>query len=339
MFDFQATLKWVTAVLTDPGNAAAAYRETVPGWQQSFLQLPLPLYVGAYVIAGIVALITGGTFMYGGISFGVFIFALLWGLAWTFVIAFIFDFLAGTFGGKRNFDAAYAVVALAIVPSAAGTAISPLPWIGWLISLAASIYSLMLAYRFLPLYLEIPEASRVKHFAVSIIAAIVVNLFVSLTVGSMFAPSLMQNTAFDGSGESTSTGILGGFERQANVVDAATKDVYDPPSNGEVSGKQMQAYVDVLRKTQALRERLGESMKGMEDKEPSLSDVFSGVGGAVRLGTAEMEVVKTAGGNWAEHQWVKGQLETARIQQDLNDTTQHNYELFLEYQDEIERYD
>ena len=339
MFDIQATLKWVTAVLTDPTSASEAYRAAGPGWQQSFLQLPLPLYVGAYVIASIVALITGGSFLYGGLSFGFFVFALAWGLAWTFVIAFIFDFLAGTFGGKRNFDASYGVVALAIIPSAAGTAISPLPWIGWLISLAASIYSLMLAYRFLPLYLEIPEASRVKHFVVSIIAALVVNLVVSLTIGSLFAPTLMQNATFDGSGESVGGGMLGGFERQANLVDAAGKDAYNPPSDGEISGEQMQSYIDVLRKTKALRERLGESMKVMEEKEPSLSDVFSGVGGAVRLGTAEMEVVKTGGGNWAEHQWVKSQLETARIQQDLNDTTEHNYELFLRYQEEIEQFD
>jgi hypothetical protein len=50
-----------------------------------------------------------------------------------------------------------------------------------------------------------------------------------------------------------------------------------------------------------------------------------------------MEVVKTAGGNWAEHQWVKAQLETARIQKDLNETTAHNYGLFQEFQSEIER--
>jgi hypothetical protein len=75
----------------------------------------------------------------------------------------------------------------------------------------------------------------------------------------------------------------------------------------------------------------------MEDKEPSLTDVFGGVGDAIRLSTAEMEVVKTAGGNWAEHHWVKAQLETARIQKDLNETTAHNYGLFQEFQSEIER--
>jgi hypothetical protein len=117
---------------------------------------------------------------------------LIWALAWTFVMAFIFDYLAGVFDGKRNFDAAYAVVALAIVPAAIGSAIGPLPLIGWLINLAASIYSLMLAYRFIPTFLEVPEASRTKHFALSIVAAIVVNIVVTFTIGSMFLPSFTQ---------------------------------------------------------------------------------------------------------------------------------------------------
>ena len=54
------------------------------------------------------------------------------------------------------------------------------------------------------------------------------------------------------------------------------------------------------------------------------------------MSTAEMEVVKSAGGNWAEHQWVRSQIEVARIQQDLNEATEHNYNLFLKYQNEIE---
>jgi hypothetical protein len=48
-----------------------------------------------------------------------------------------------------------------------------------------------------------------------------------------------------------------------------------------------------------------------------------------------MEVVKTGGGNWAEHQWVKEQLRVARIQKDINDAVAHNYELYLEFEDEL----
>ncbi len=339
MFDINATLKWVTAVLTDPNAAAASYREASASWQQSALQLTVPLYVAAFVVAAVLALITGGSLLMGSLSFNVLIFSILWSIGWTFVIAFIFDFLSGTFGGKRNFDAAYGTVALAIVPAAAGAAIAPLPWLGWLISLAASIYSLVLAYRFLPVFLEIPETARVKHFVVSIIAALVINILVISVFGSVFAPSMMnQGTMGTSSSPSpVSTGVFGGLERQADFAEAAANDTYQPPVDGELTRAQVGNYVATLEKTRELKDRLSKSLEGMEDKEPSLTDVFSGVGDAIRLSTAEMEVVKTAGGNWAEHQWVKAQLETARIQKDLNETTAHNYGLFQEFQSEIER--
>lgn len=339
MFDIQATIRWVTAILKDPQAAATDYRESAAGWQQSFMQITLPVYVAASVVGLVVALITGGTFMFGSLSVGVFVFSLLWSLGWTFVVAFIFDYLAGVFDGNRGYDAAYAVVALAIIPSAAGSAIAPVPWVGWLIGLAASIYSLVLAYRFIPTFLGVPDTSRAKHFIVSIIAAIVVNLIVSVTVGSMFAPSMVLGDIEVGTRDSVSTGLFGGFERQVNFTEAAANDRYEPPADGKVSEAQMEQYVDVMLKTRSLQARLGESLEGMDDEDVSISDVFGGISGAVRLGTAEMEVVKTGGGNWAEHQWIKGQIEVARIQQDLNDTTSHNYQLFVEYQGEIESKD
>ncbi len=268
MFDLQNTVKWATAVFTTPDTVAASYKDTSADWQQSFIQLTLPVYVAAYLVAAIVALVTGGSFMLGSFTFGVFVFSLIWSLGWTFVIAFIFDYLAGVFDGKRDFNAAYAVVALSIVPSAAGSAVAPLPWLGWLISLGAGIYSLMLAYRFLPVFLEVPELSRVKHFVLSIVAALVVNVIVSATLGSMFATSMISSMVVDDPSESNSSGIFGGFERQASFVDAASNDTFDPPSDGKLTDRQVRTFVDMLRKTEALQDRLGQSLKDMENEEP-----------------------------------------------------------------------
>ena len=92
-------------------------------------------------------------------------------------------------------------------------------------------------------------------------------------------------------------------------------------------------------KTKALRARLTAKFESIEEEEASMSDILGGMGDAMRLSTAEMEVVKTRGGNWAEHMWVKNQIETARVQQDLNDTVKHNYALFLEYQEQIEQHE
>lgn len=73
-------------------------------------------------------------------------------------------------------------------------------------------------------------------------------------------------------------------------------------------------------------------------KEPSLTDIVGGIGDFTRATSAEQEVVKTAGGNWKEHLWVKNAIETARVQQDINDAVAHNYALFQEYQEEIEAF-
>jgi len=342
VFDIQATIQWATAVLQDPDGACVRYRDTGATWQQTFFQLTLPLYVLAFIVSGLLALIGGGSMLYGSLSVSVFVFSSLWTLGWTFVIAYIFDYFAGTFGGVRGFDRAYAVVGLAIVPAAAGTALAPLPWIGWLLSLAASIYSFYLAYRFLPVFLDIPQASRNRHYVVSVLVSLLVNVVVSVVFLAVLAPSMIEQMSTEQTSTSSggvSTGLFGGLERQASIAESAGLDTWDPPANGELTDAQVRAYADVLKKTRMLRDRLGSTLQGIEEKEASVSDVLNGVGDAMRMSTAEMEVVKTAGGNWAEHQWVREQLEVARIHQDLNDAVAHNYALFQKYRSEIETYE
>jgi hypothetical protein len=54
------------------------------------------------------------------------------------------------------------------------------------------------------------------------------------------------------------------------------------------------------------------------------------------MNTIELEIVKSAGGNWAEHEWVKNTLRTAYIQKDINEAVAHNYALYQEYEDELQ---
>lgn len=339
MFDIQVTIKWVTDVLKDPGSAASDYKQSAPPWKQSFVQITLPVYVAGSLFGYILALISGGSFLYGGVGLGLLLLNLLWSLGWTFVIAFIFDYLAGMFDGRRNFDAAYAIVALAIIPAALGTGLGPLPWIGWVISLAASIYSLMLAYRFIPVFLEVPTDARVKHFAISIVAALLVNIVVTVSLGPLFAPAIL-NSYSDRLGDTTTDlGVLGGLERQVGFAEQAAGDTYDPPSDGKLSEHQVERYTEVLKKTGLLRERLTKRFEDIDEDNVSFADLFGGVNDVVRISTAEMEVVKTAGENWAEHLWVRNQIEVARVQRDISDAVKHNYELFQEFRDGIERYD
>jgi hypothetical protein len=339
-FDINETVRWVTGVVTDPHDTARAYQQTEAPWLRTFLQITLPVYVAAAVAGFLLSWMFGRPFMYGAVAGAPFLFlvSMVWSLAFVFVVVFIFDFFAGVFQGKRNYDAAFAALSLAMIPAVLGGILSPLPWLGWLIGFAAAIYGLVLAYQFIPVFMTVPEDKRVVHFIVSLLVAFLVNILVSGALVAMYGPSIEDYSRGVEHSAPERTGILGDFERQADFAEQAAQDRYDPPSDGRLTEAQVVTYARNLQRTAELRHRLGGRFQEMDEESPSFGDLFSGVRDAVRLGTAEMEVVKGAGGNWKEHQWVKNQLEIARVQRDGSRAIEHNYELFLEYRDEIEPY-
>ncbi len=296
--------------------------------------------MGASLVGFVLSWLFDRPFMFGALAGAPFWFliSLIWSVAYVFVVTWIFDFFAGVFNGSRNYDAAFAALSLAMVPAVLGGMLSPLPWLGWLIGLAAAIYGLVLAWQFIGIFMTVPEDKRALHFIVSLLVAFVLNIVVGGIIGFAFAPDLAD---FADSPTTTTTGggVFGDFERQANVAEMAAQDTYQPPVDGRLSEAQVATFVRTLQRTWELRERLGKQLESIEEEGPSLGDIFSGVGDAMRLGTAEMEVVKTAGGNWAEHQWVRNQIEIARIQQDGSPAIEHNYRLFQEYREQIERYE
>ncbi|MEQ8485619.1 MAG: Yip1 family protein [Pseudomonadales bacterium] len=340
VFDVRNTMRWVVGALRDPDGTALAYRGEHAPWQRTFLGIAVPLLLASAVVGVLLGWLSGRATLFGLMPGpqGWMVLALAWSVGYVLVAALLFDVLAGVFGGDRDFDAAVATVTLALVPAALASALNPLPWIGWLIGLAGGIYSLVLAWRFVPVLMNVPEERRAPHFVASVASVVVANLLVAGLFGWLLAPSLQPIAADEP--VTAGTGVFGNLERQAQFAELASRDTYDPPRNGRLIERQVREYVRVLERTAALRERLTEPYRGEEEGgELSLRDLVGGVGVAVRVGTAEMEVVKSGGGNWAEHQWVRNQLETARVQRDGNRTIEHNYALFRKYQDEIERFE
>jgi len=269
------------------------------------------------------------------------------------IVVLVFNFLAGVFKGTANFSRAFAAVSLAVIPAwVAGAVAGLIPYLGFLIALAGGIMSLVFLYRIMPLALGVPDDKRVVHFVVSLVAVIIINMVIGLTLGLGNAGNQYRSSGYSADekspGRTASSGVVGEAMRQAELVDAASADRYDPPSDGELDEDQVEEYVTVLRKTRAIHaeyaekmEKLAAEMKAKEDagETPSLSDfgkMYSGVGGVMSANNAEMEVVKSAGGNWAEHEWVKQQLRTAKIQQgEGSDAIEHNYKLYEKYEDEL----
>jgi len=354
MFDPARTLQLVKGALFDPEATWRAYLGEAGDWKKTALLLTGPLIVAAAIVAYLLGFLGGGPFGFRPTLVSTLL-GIVSGAIAIVVVTLIFSGLAGAFGGKHNFALGLAATTLAFVPGYVGQALSSVPWIGWLLSLGLAIYALVLLWRIIPIYLEVPAGKRAAHYIVSLIVSIVAMLVISAVVGGGMLGRGM-NPGFGGmagrTGASSSassgtssgaTGLFGGLARQGELMSAAEEDRYDPPGSGEVSEAQVEELIRVMQRTrEAVAERQARleemSKRADQGERPSLSDlgaIVSGVTQAAGLGTVEIEIVKSAGGNWAEHQWVKESLRNAWLQKDINDTIAHNYALYQEHEDEL----
>ncbi|MDX1554955.1 MAG: hypothetical protein R3212_02920 [Xanthomonadales bacterium] len=224
------------------------------------------------------------------------------------------------------------------------------PWIGWLITLAGGILALVFLYRIIPLALGVPEDKRVVHFIASLVCVFIINFIVAAVLGAGTVSRDFSSTGYgrDDGAPVFGSGMLGEMERQGRLIEAAQADRYEPPSDGKVSEAQAEAYVSVLKKTRSLQEEYAADMnklsEELEAKEKAgtlspadLARAYSGMGTAFSANNAEMEIVKTAGGNWAEHQWVKEQLRIAHVQRgEGSEALEHNYEMYQDYVENLD---
>ncbi len=314
-------------------------------WQHTLTLLTVPLIV----VCGVLAYVLG--LVFGGGMFGIrpTLLSTLGGMVFAVVaaciVAFIVAKLGGIFGGKSDFALSLAATTLAFVPGYLGQVANAIPWIGPLLGLALFIYALVLLWRILPMYLDIPADKRVVHYVGSLVASFIVLALLSMLLGGLFGTgersvSMPSETSSESRGES---GMFGGIMRQAEIMAAAEEDRYDPPSDGEVDKSQVQSLVKVAKRSKEILAEKAERMKELSERaerneDISFNDLSTMMRGGTELmgmNTVEMELVKSAGGNWAEHQWVKQSLRTAWMQQEGSPAIEHNFRLYTKYEEEL----
>ncbi len=354
MIDLPRTLNLIRGGVFDPEKTWREYLPEADDWQKTALLLTAPLIVLSAIAAYLIGFLGSGVSMFGQFRPTIMstVVSMVSAAIAAGVVAFIFGALAGAFGGKGSFARGLAATTFAFIPGYIGQAVLWVPWVGGLLALGLFIYSLVLLWKVIPIYLDVPDEKRAGHFIFSLIGAIAATIVLSITVarfmGSSVGPS-MHGPSFDGTADTStpgSGGLYGGFARQAELIAAAEEDRYDPPSNGRVRKSQVREFIRVMQRTEELQEqkmaRLEELAKKAEnDEEVSLRDfgaMMSGMTEAAGMQTSEIEVVKSAGGNWAEHQWVREALRTAWIQKDINETVSRNYELYREFEEELAPY-
>jgi len=348
MFDPNKTVALIKGGLLEPKQTWASYQGENQDWKATAALLTGPLILVSMVLTALFAWVFSSHYMImrGPGGLGGLLLGLVFAVIGITLASLIFSYFAGMFKGESDFNRGLAALSLASIPAYVGNILGTLPWIGWLLALGLGILSLVYLYQIIPLYLKVPDDKRVPHFALSLLCTLVVAFVLAtvLGVGSMagYQSSMMGGSTRGGSDGSPP--MFGEMGRQAQLMEQAEADRYNPPANGRISESQMGRYVDVMKKTadftreQTATLRQLEKRKGDRD-DISLGDLGKFTGSIMGAFTAEMQVVKTGGGNWAEHMWVKQQLQIARIQKDISDEVKHNYALYQEFAERLNRAD
>jgi len=345
MFDLKKTIDLIKGGLLEPKATWQSYLAENRGWQDTATILTLPLIVASFIIAGILTLLFSGFYMVPRGGVGAWLLGLIMAVISIAAAAFIFSYLAGVFKGRHDFNKGLAAISLAAVPAYVGNALSALPLVGWLISLALGIVTLVFLYQIIPSYLEVPDDKRVLHYVVSLVATFVVMLVLGLVLGAGGMSQMPQGASMS-SNQPGQPGMFGDLQRYAQMMEQAQQDRYEPPEDGKITEAQMADLMDVLRRSADIRkeqlarmEQLKEKYDGKEPDATDLPAMTGTVSSVLGAFNAEMEVVMTGKGNWAEHQWIKEQLRVARVQRDASEAISHNYQMYQAHRDELRELD
>lgn len=281
------------------------------------------------------------------------------------ILGWIAAYLAGIMGGKNDINRAVSMLFWISVPSMLGQILGTLPFVGWVLSLGLGVYSLVLLYRAIPVFLGVAVEDRVKHFIFFMIASFVVSIILGMTLGRIFTPrDMMQNIRPDvmlpqttqesakpvennvkyaGKKEvenpvDTYVETMAKGDYNKDVIADASDDTFTPPADGKLTKEQVEKFIFLAKKVKQVEKEQAEKLKEKYEKkekseEFSITDIFNGLKDFSSLATLEMKVVKENGGNWAEYQWVKDQVREAYYTPSLSPTTQYNAKLLKGYED------
>lgn len=196
MIDLAAVTGRIRGMLFQPDATLASHIDPLPPWSVVAREHVLPLLIGsALVSAGLFlvlqpVLVTEADLLVPTIP--QMMVQLVGRVAVNFVIlaimAAIAAMFAGMFGGHNDFNAGYALVALAMTPLFVGEALLPVPVLGLLVGMGGFVYSMVILYRGTVVALGLPPGNRGRHFALTVVSMLLVSLLAGLALGPYLLP-------------------------------------------------------------------------------------------------------------------------------------------------------
>lgn len=179
----------------------------------------------------------------------------------VFVLGFIIDALAPSFGAQKNNAQALKVAVYSYTPAWVAGVLNILPALGVLAILGA-LYAIYLLYLGLPRLMKNPEDKSIGYTAVTVIAGIVLGAIISVIGGLIAAPAMMASSTL-GTGPITRPSTVDPASPMGKLDDLARK--------MEEAGKKMEAAEktgDPQKQMEAALGALGTAMSGGKSVEP-----------------------------------------------------------------------
>lgn len=206
-----------------------------------------------------------GTYRMGiGWGLALAIYHVIMAVVFVYVVGFIIDALAPTFGGQKNMAQAVKLAAYSYTPAWLAGILSIIPALG-ILAIIGAIYGLYLLYLGLPRLMKNPPDKSAGYTALVVVCAIVTGFIISMIGGLITAPAMM--AAHMGSSSSNVTfdknSPAGKMDEFARKMEAAGKKM-----------EQAQKSGDPARQAEAAMAALGTAISGGNGVEPVQLDAL-----------------------------------------------------------------
>jgi hypothetical protein len=176
------------------------------------------------------------------------VFTFVFAIIGVFVLAFIINALAPTFGAQQDSNKAFKVAVYSYTPAWIAGVLQILPALGFL-GIIAALYGLYLLYLGLPALMKVPQDKAIGYTAVVVVCAIVLSIVVASIGGLIMAPVAMMS----GAGTASSS--------------SSTEPTFDPNSpmgKLEAIGRKMEESGAKMEQAQKSGDRAGETAAAFE---------------------------------------------------------------------------
>ena len=207
-----------------------------------------------------------GTYRMGiGWGLALAIYNVIMAVVFVYVIGFIIDALAPTFGAQKNMAQAVKLAAYSYTPAWLASILTIIPALSILV-LVGALYGLYLLYLGLPRLMKNPPDKSAGYTALVVVCAIVVGFIISIIGGLITAPAMMAANM----GAASSSGVTFDKDSPAGKLNEFARKM-------EEAGKKMeqaQKSGDPGKQAEAAMAALGTALSGGKGVEPVQLDAL-----------------------------------------------------------------